>query len=461
MTSEHAPWGSRQQEAHRVATVPAYPSAVTGWWVCLVLSCAYALSFLDRGILSVLAAPVEADLMIGDVKFSLLQGFSFAVFYAVFGLPVAYLVDTRHRGLVMASGIFVWSIATILCGLSHSFVQLFLCRIAVGVGEATLLPGAISVLRDCFSPQKRGLPLAVFATGLFVGSAASGFLVSIVTRYAQDLFAWIPVVGAWHPWRLTLILAGAAGLPTAVVVAFIRVRRGSAVARNTHLLDLAPLIALYREKTALLSLHHVGFTALCFASYALSAWLPLIFVRQYGWSLVHVGQTMGLLTLVVGPGGSLTGGFLADFYARRGIAGGKMRVGLIAALGMGVSGIALSVVSDSVSSIVVCTVFFFFSCFVWGVAPGFLQEIVPPAILGRVTALYTAIVNLVAMSLGPLSSAVLAQHFSGSNALSCGSAIVAAVGSALAALLFWYAVHTLVQSQQQGTSEPLGMASDR
>ncbi|WP_415509400.1 MFS transporter [Acetobacter sp.] len=448
METDHALYAAQDTDRHRATITHTRPTARTAWLVCIVLSFAYALSFLDRGVLGVLAAPMEADLMIGDVRFSLLQGFSFAVFYAGFGLPVAYFVDTRQRGLVIAGGIFVWSVATILCGVSQNFAQLFLCRVLVGVGEATLLPGATSVMRDCFPPQKRGLPLAVFATGLFVGSAASGFLASIVTRYAQDISAWVPVVGALHPWRMTLIFAGLAGLPTAVIVAFIRVRRSESVAQNAHLLDIKPLVALYREKPVLLSLHHVGFTAICFASYALSAWIPLIFVRQYHWSLVEVGQTMGGLALVVGPAGSLTGGVLADFYARRGVAGSKMLVALIAAIGMSLSGLALSLVTDSVTSMVVCAIFFFFSSFVWGLAPGLLQDIVPPAILGRVTALYTAIVNLLAMSLGPLASALLARQFSGPGALSQASAFVAAAGSVLAALLFWSATRAFARFHQ-------------
>ncbi len=421
--------------------VPAagdYPPAALAWAVCIVLFLAYILSFVDRGIMGILAAQIEADFHIGDVQFSLLQGFSFAVFYAGFGLPIAWLVDTRQRGPVVALGILVWSLATALCGLCQNFTQIFLCRIGVGAGEAALLPGATSILKDCFPRARRGLPLGVFAAGLFLGSAGAGLGAAAILHRIGASTPVIPFFGPLSPWRCVMLVVGAAGLPVVVLAALIRIPRRNPGRLSGGLFEFGPMIALYRARGRALWLHHLGFTAVCFASYAVMSWLPLIFIRQYGWTVPQIGGMLGVVTLVTGPLGSLTGGALADFYARRGADDGKMRVGLLSAVGMFVPALLFGFLPVATLSVLLLALFSFFSSFIWGLAPGSLQEIVPDSVLGRVTAFYTAVVNLVAMSLGPLSTALIARLFSGPEALAHAISIVVPAGALAAALGFYF-----------------------
>lgn len=410
-----------------------WPSRAAAWSACAILFLAYVLSFVDRGILGILAARVEADFHIGDVQFSLLQGFSFAVFYAAFGLPVAWLIDTGRRGLVVAGGILAWSLATALCGLCHSFAQIFVCRIVVGAGEATLLPGATSILKDSFPPQRRGIPLGVFAAGLFIGSAGAGLGTAAILRSIGSATPVLPLLGPLQPWRVVMLSVGLVGLPVALLAATIRIPRREAAASAT-LFDLSPLLSLYRARGRALWLHHLGFTAACFASYAIAAWMPLVFVRQFGWGLPKIGLVLGLLTLITGPLGSLAGGLLADLLARRGARDGKMLVGIVSALGMMVPALLFGLARTETLSLTLLAIYSFFASFIWGLAPGSLQEIVPGPVLGRVTAFYTAVVNLVAMSLGPLATALAARLFApGPQALGHAISVVVPLACVAAA----------------------------
>jgi MFS family permease len=123
-------------------TDDGWPPRRHSWLWLAVLLCAYACSYIDRQILSLMVDPIRADLNISDSQFSLLHGLSFAMLYCILGFPVGDLVDRVRRGRLIAAGVVFWSMMTALCGTANSFGRLFLMRIGVGVGEATLNPAA-------------------------------------------------------------------------------------------------------------------------------------------------------------------------------------------------------------------------------------------------------------------------------------------------------------------------------
>src|SRR5689334_7767155 len=67
------------------------------WYAAIVLMLCYTLSFVDRQILSLLVPFIKADLKINDTLVGLLQGFSFALFYALMGLPLGRWADSANR----------------------------------------------------------------------------------------------------------------------------------------------------------------------------------------------------------------------------------------------------------------------------------------------------------------------------------------------------------------------------
>lgn len=117
-------------------------------WTTGLFAFAYVLSFVDRQILALLIGPVKADLGLSDFQFALLNGLAFALLYSILGLPIASLSDRVRRPPIIVAGIIIWSMATIGCGFSQNFWQLFLSRMFVGIGEAALVPAVYSFLAD-------------------------------------------------------------------------------------------------------------------------------------------------------------------------------------------------------------------------------------------------------------------------------------------------------------------------
>ena len=147
-----------------------YPPSGYAWYVVGVLTLAYVFSFIDRQILSLMVGPIQNDLGINDKQMGLLIGFSFAVFYTLFGIPLGRLADTRSRRVIISVGIAVWSVMTAGCGLARTFWQLAVMRMGVGVGEASLSPSAYSLISDYFRPERRSTAMTA-ATGNSAASA--------------------------------------------------------------------------------------------------------------------------------------------------------------------------------------------------------------------------------------------------------------------------------------------------
>ena len=87
-------------ESRSEDSVPAY-----SWYVLGVLVVVYILNFIDRQILSILAVDIKADLGLTDSDMGFLGGAAFAVFYALFGIPLGRLADNWSRVKLLSIGL--------------------------------------------------------------------------------------------------------------------------------------------------------------------------------------------------------------------------------------------------------------------------------------------------------------------------------------------------------------------
>src|SRR5262245_9002593 len=177
-----------------------YPPPGYAWYVVGVLTLVYVFSFIDRQILNLLVRPIRRDLDISDTQMSLLMGFSFALFYTLFGIPLGRLADAHSRRGLIALGFVFWSVMTAGCGLARNFVQMLLLRVGVGVGEAALSPAAYSLISDYFPPQRRATAISVYSMGIYIGSGLAFVLGGVVVGFVSTHGAWqLPLIGATRP----------------------------------------------------------------------------------------------------------------------------------------------------------------------------------------------------------------------------------------------------------------------
>lgn len=207
---------SEQECADPRQPVPGY-----GWYALGVLFVVYLVNFVDRQILSILANDIKADLGLTDAQLGFLYGTAFAVFYALFGIPLGRLADGWNRTRLLAAGLALWSLMTALSGLARTGAALAAARVGVGIGEGTANPCAYSLIADWFPQRLRATALAIYSSGLFVGSGLSLLIGGLVVQGWSE--AW-PEGGPFGitGWQAAFLAVGAPGLLLALWVLSLR-----------------------------------------------------------------------------------------------------------------------------------------------------------------------------------------------------------------------------------------------
>ena len=188
-------------------------------YVLGVLLVVYIFNFIDRQIISILAEEIKADLGISDADIGFLYGTAFAVFYAVFGIPLGKLADVWTRKSLISIGLGFWSLMTALSGTARSFATLATYRFGVGVGEASASPAAFSMLSDYFSPRVRATVLAIYSSGVYIGAGIGLFLGGMIVDAWKDAFP-DPALAPFglRGWQAAFMAVGLPGLLVAVWV---------------------------------------------------------------------------------------------------------------------------------------------------------------------------------------------------------------------------------------------------
>jgi MFS family permease len=199
------------------------------WYALFVLVLVYIINFIDRQIISILAQDIKHDLHLQDAQIGFLYGTAFAVFYALFGIPLGRLADSWYRGRLIAIGLGLWSSMTALSGFANGLAMLTVARIGVGIGEASASPAAYSMISDYFPKEKRGTALSIYSAGLYIGGGLSlpvGGLVSSRWNLAFPNPADAPL--GLHGWQAAFLAVGIPGLLLAFWVLTLREpRRGA------------------------------------------------------------------------------------------------------------------------------------------------------------------------------------------------------------------------------------------
>jgi MFS family permease len=393
-------------------------------------------SFLDRGILALLVEPIKADLGISDTQMSLLMGFSFAIFYTILGIPLGRLADRWNRRGLIAAGVIVWSLMTSLCGLARSYWQLFLFRIGVGVGEATLSPAAYSMIADYFPPERRATAISVYSMGIYLGSGIAFLLGGLVIKFAVAQGAvTLPLVGDVRPWQLVFFVLGGSGIVFSLAFLLVREPPRHGVGASGDGVPLRAVIAyLWRNRRTVLC-HNLGFAMIAFCSYGAGAWIPSFFIRTYNWQAGEVGIIYGLIVMVFGCLGILFGGWLTDRWLAQGRSDAALRVGICAA-GVAILGSVYLLAGSGTLAAFLMVPSVFALGMPFGAAPAAIVAIVPNQMRGQTAAVYLFIVNLISLGLGPTAVALVTDYVFADDAALRWSILIVGTVANLAAIAF-------------------------
>jgi MFS family permease len=284
-------------------------------WMLVILTGLNLFNYLDRFVLSAVLAPLQKELSINDAQAGRLVT-AFMIGYFCTSPVFGWLGDRWSRKWLIAAGIFVWSVGTILTGFAATFSIMVGYRILVGLGEASYATISPSLISDSFAPAKRNNALTIFYVAIPVGAA----LGTIIGGH----------IAAHWSWRQAFIWAGAPGLFLALVLLpFAEPARGQAEGRSTEASQrptVRDIVNLLRIPDYLLVI--LGYTAYTFALGAFGHWGPSFLHRVHEVPVDKAGGFFGAVLVVAGLVGTLIGGFAATAWHKRNPAGYAWTLGL-------------------------------------------------------------------------------------------------------------------------------------
>jgi len=428
------------------------------WYVVAVLLFAYMVAFVDRQILSLLVQPIKRDLGVTDTQISLLAGFAFAIFYTVLGVPIARLADRTNRKYLICVGVFLWSVMTAVCGLTKSYWQLFLARVGVGIGEATLSPAAYSMMADYFPPNKLARAIGVYAMGLYIGAGIAMLTGSAVVSLVIEAGAVeYPIVGKLYPWQLTFFVVALPGLLVLAFMATVKEppRREAVSVGQQQLtaagsVPIAEIARFLRANRRMVIAHLMGFLSLGTVVSAYLVWAPEFLRRTHDFSVPQAGTIYGLCLLFFGGAGPYVGGWFAEWLSRRGYRDAEMRASMLLGCAMVPFAVMAPLAPGGVSAIAMLAILTFFLSAPQGLAPTIIQLIAPNRMRAQVTALFMLIAVLAGFSLGPYLVAWFTDSVFGDEAaISYSLAIVGGILTPIGVLCLWYGMKPFAERRTE------------
>ena len=285
---------------------PAPAEDTRSWGFLAVLCFVYALNFLDRQLLSILAKPIQDSLHVTDGQLGLIGGLYFAFFYCFIAVPVGWFADRTNRVTVLSLACAIWSAATMACGFASTYPQLVVARMTVGFGEAGGVPPSYALITDLFPPGRRGTAFGIYNLGAVVGIAFG--------------IAFGASIAAAFDWRYAFIAIGVVGVITAAAVRiFVREPvRGRFDTTTAHVAKSGfgeTLRAFFSRKTLVLAALGSGATQMI--TYGLGNFTTLFLMREKGMTLREIAVWYALVAAVGIGSGMVVSGRVIDRLTKK------------------------------------------------------------------------------------------------------------------------------------------------
>jgi MFS family permease len=393
------------------------PSSAYSWYVIFMLTLLYIVSFLDRTVISLVIEPLKADLGVTDTQVSLLSGLAFALFYSVISIPMGRLADRRSRRWIIGIGATFWSVMASLCGLAQSYGQLFLARAGLGVGEATLMPAAYSLISDYFPRKQLPRAYAVMMLGAPIGSGLAFIVGGQIASYAESVGTiFLPLVGEIRSWQLVFLITGIPGIFLAIwALLTIRepVRTGRLQESTANQLSIGDVLQFAKTHMATYGTLLSGMALTAMFTLGYLAWIAVFFMRTHGLDAGEVGKLFGPIAMAGGVAGVIAGSFWCSWLAKRGCADAPLRTAVHSLWIAIPCGIAAPLVGDLDVSLALIAVLVFFLTFPQGTNVAAFQLITPNEMRAQVSAVFLLITNVFGLGLGATTVALLTDYYFG------------------------------------------------
>lgn len=408
------------------------------WYVAVLLSLAHLISFVDRFVMSLVLAPIKDQLGLTDTQLGLLHGTGFVILYTIVAIPLGHIADIGNRRNLIIAGVIVWSLATAACGLADSFGGLFAARVAVGFGEAALVPAAMSLIAAYFSREKLARAVGTFTMGASLGQSTAllGGGVILAWLYSRGGLSF-PGLGDPAPWQALFIVASLPGVVVAALMLTVREpMRGHEALHSKP--SLGAVFAYIGERRSAYFWHTLASVAAILLAQSYAAWAPTFYIRLFDYSPAQTGFAIGMIVLVVGPLGHLTGGWLTDKLQAAGVKGApSVVIGGMLPLAI-LPSLLFCTTRNELISLISYGLLTFFTTAAAPPALSGIQMLTPPRLRGMMSACFLAVITFTAVGFGPPLIGMITDHvFGDAQALGSSLLLATVVFALIGALAAW------------------------
>ena len=271
----------------------------------LLLGTAVFLNYVDRGAIAIAAPLMTRDLALTNTQFGLVASAFFWV-YGPVQLVVGWLCDRFSVYRLMAAGVVLWAVSTMLMGFAGGFLSLLVLRIMLGVGESVIFPGSSKIIAERVPAEHRGIANSAVSIGIALGPALGTLAGGMIL--------------ASLGWRAIFIVFGLATLLWLLPwQAVLRDVRGTAAESRRRDVPVAALIR--RWPLWSMSIAH---TASNYGFYFLVIWLPSYLVKARGLSIGDM-TLLATLGFAAQAAAALAFGYWSDRWTRSGRSEGAIR----------------------------------------------------------------------------------------------------------------------------------------
>jgi len=274
-------------------------SAVSPRYLVFLLALALLISYVDRGNLATAAPLIKSELGLDEAQYGLLAS-AFYWTYVAFMVPVGWATERFGANRVLAIGVFLWSVATLLTGFAGSILALLLLRLLLGAGESVVFPASSSLIAKYVPEEQRGSANGAISFGYLVGPAIGTFIGGMLM--------------AKLGWRPVFILFGALSLVW--LLPWLRFSRHLATAPAVVSTSVAPS---YRDLLAQRGLWgtSLGHFAGNYNWYFILSFMPLYLVDVRKFSMEGMAWVLSS-AYVVNAVCAMASGWFTDRWVRSG-----------------------------------------------------------------------------------------------------------------------------------------------
>jgi len=273
-------------------------------YVFILLFLLYLFDYADRMVVTSMFTSIEKDWGITHTQSGLLVS---AVYWAIVILtfPVSILVDRWSRTKTIGIMAILWSLATALCALTGNFIQLFMARLLIGVGEAGYAPGGSAMISGLYPVDKRAKMMGLWNASIPLGTAIGVLMGGIIAQHLG--------------WKHAFGIVAVPGLIVAILFLFVKDYKTVDLSfvdksNNKVKMEKRDMIREFITKPSVIYTYF-GIAAVIFVTTSMITWLSTYFQNMRGLPQAKAG-TMASAVMVLALIGAPLGGYLTDRWRK-------------------------------------------------------------------------------------------------------------------------------------------------